>query len=156
MPTSSIPPESSGQPALLRHIVPVVFGGLVTLMLTVVTDNMLGAHGVLPSPGHPVFETGPLLLAAAYRGLFAMAGCHLAARLAPAGHPRIRYALVLGGLMLVLNVVGASTLWGQVPMWYSLSGIALTVPYAIIGGGTAARVMAGAETAPASTQPPTP
>ena len=119
-------------------------GGFVTLMLTVVTDNTLGAHEVLPTPGHPVFATGPLLLTAAYRGLFAILGCHLAARLAPAGNPRIRYAMALGAVMFVLNVIGASTLWGQVPMWYSLSGIALTVPYAMIGGATAARVMARA------------
>ena len=111
----------------------------MTVMLTIVTDNTLSAHGVLPSPEHPVFETGPLLLTAAYRGLFAILGCHMAGRLAPAGQPRIRYALALGFLMLVLNVMGAVSLWGQVPVWYSLAGIALTIPYAIIGGGTAAR-----------------
>ena len=132
-------PSPSESPALIRHILPIVAGGLVTVMLTIVTDNTLSAHGVLPSPGHPVFETGPLLLTAAYRGLFAILGCHMAARLAPAGQPRIRYALALGFLMLVLNVMGAVSLWGQVPVWYSLAGIALTIPYAIIGGGTAAR-----------------
>jgi hypothetical protein len=129
---------------LIRHILPVVAGGAVTLLLTIVTDNSLSAHEVLPAPDRPVFDTGPLLLAAAYRGLFAILGCHMAARLAPAGQPRIRYALALGGVMLVLNAIGAVSLWGQVPLWYSLSGIALTFPYAIIGGGTAARVMAGA------------
>jgi len=127
---------------LVRHIVPVIAGGVVTLLLTVVTDNSLSAHQVLPSPGSPVFETGPLLLIAGYRGLFAILGCHLAARMAPAGQPRIRYALALGGLLLAMNLVGAPSLWGRVPVWYSLSGIALTIPYAIIGGGTAVRVMA--------------
>jgi hypothetical protein len=137
-PTSPAP----GQTALISHIIPVVVGGAVTLLLTFVTDNALSAHQVLPAPGHPVFDTGPLLLLAAYRGVFAIIGCHFAARLAPEGNPRIRYALALGALMLVLNVIGASTLWGRVPIWYSLSGIALTVPYAIIGGGTAARMIA--------------
>ena len=112
------PPATPASPALLRHIVPVVVGGLVTLLLTVVTDNSLSAHAVLPAPGHPVFETGPLLLIAVYRGLFAIVGCHMAARLAPAGQPRIRYALALGGLMLALNVMGAMSLRGQVPLWY--------------------------------------
>ena len=121
---------------------PVVAGGLVTLLLTVVTDNTLSAHQVLPGGDRPVPATGSLLLAAAYRGLFAILGCHMAGRLAPAGQPRIRYALALGAVMLVVNVIGAVSLWGQVPAWYLLSGIALTIPYAIIGGGTAARVMA--------------
>jgi len=136
------PPPADHQPALLRHIMPVVAGGLVTLLLTVVTDNTLSAHQVLPGEDRAVPGTASLLLAAAYRGLFAILGCHMAARLAPAGQPRIRYALALGALMLVVNVIGAASLWGQVPAWYSLSGIALTIPYAIIGGGTAARVMA--------------
>ena len=136
------PPPADHQPLLLRHIMPVVAGGLVTLLLTVVTDNTLNVHQVLPGGGRPVPGSGSLLLAAAYRGLFAILGCHMAARLAPAGQPRIRYALALGALMLVVNVIGAASLWGQVPAWYSLSGIALTIPYAIIGGGTAARVMA--------------
>ena len=136
------PPEPSASPALIRHIIPVVAGGLVTFLLTFVTDSSLSAHQVLPAPEHPVFETGPLLLLAAYRGVFAILGCHMAARLAPPGNPRIRYALALGGVMFVLAVIGALTLQGHVPMWYALSGIALTVPYAIIGGATAARVMA--------------
>ena len=130
---------SSESPSRLRHILPVVAGGAITALLTIVTDNTLNAHGVLPSPGHPVFETGPLLLTAGYRGLFAILGCHMAARLAPPGQPRIRYALALGFLLLTLAVAGAVSLWGQVPSWYSLSGIALTIPYAIIGGGTASR-----------------
>ena len=83
MPQTS--PAHAPQPtALIRHIVPVVVGGAVTLLLTIVTDNWLGAHQVLPSPDNTVFETGPLLLTAAYRGLFAILGCHLAARMAPA------------------------------------------------------------------------
>jgi hypothetical protein len=136
-PDQSTPPP---QPALLRHIMPVVAGGVVTTLLNLVTDNSLNAHGVLPSPERPMFDTGPLLLVAAYRSLFAIVGCHLAARLAPAGQPRIRYALALGFVMLVLNIVGAGTLWGRVPLWYSLTGIALTIPAAIIGGGTAVRM----------------
>jgi hypothetical protein len=130
------------EPMLIRHIVPVLVGGAVTLLLTVVTDNALSGHEVLPGGGQQALTTTTLLLMAAYRGLFAIVGCHLAARLAPAGQPRMRYALGLGFLMLILNVIGAVSLRGQVPAWYSLSGIALTIPYAIIGGGTATRAMA--------------
>jgi len=130
------------QTSLIRHIIPVVIGGLITLVLTIATDSSLAAHGMLPGTEHPVSETGPLLLIAAYRGLFATLGCHFAARLAPAGNPRIRYALALGGVLFVMNVAGASTYRELVPMWYTLVSVAMTVPYAIIGGGTAARVMA--------------
>ena len=135
-------PAASTQPALVRHIIPVVVGGAVAVLLTFVTDNSLAGHGVLPSPDHPVFAVGPLLLTAAYRAVFLTLGCHMAARLAPDGQPRIRYALALGMLMLVLNVIGAVSLQGQVPMWFSLLGIALPVPCAIFGGGSGARAVA--------------
>lgn len=133
------------EPSLLRHILPVLAGGAVALLLTIVTDNTLGAHGLLPAPGQSMPGTGALLLVAAYRGLFVILGCHMAARLAPAGNPRIRYALGLGALIMVMNVIAAVSEWGRVPGWYSLSGIALTVPYAIIGGGTAVRAIARAQ-----------
>jgi hypothetical protein len=142
-PTPEQTSEPTPEPALTRHIVPVLVGGMVTLLLTVVTDNALSGHQVLPGRGVPVFNTSTLLLMLGYRGLFAILGCHLAARVAPADQPRMRYALGLGFLMLALNVVGAVSLAGQVPTWYSLCSIALTIPYAIIGGGTATRAMAG-------------
>ena len=128
------PAESKQTPpvALMRHIVPVLAGAVVTILLTVVTDSWLGARGVAP----------PLALAAGYRGLFTFLGGHLAARLAPAGQPRIRYAMTLAGLLTVMNVAGALSVGGQVPTWYLLAGIALPLPCAIVGGATAARAMA--------------
>ena len=133
---------TSPEPTLIRHIVPVFAGGLVTMLLTIVTDNALAGHDVLPGGGQGATGGSTLLLMAAYRGAFAVLGCHMAARLAPPDQPRMRYALGLGFLLMLLNIVGAVSLWGEVPMWYSLSGIALTIPYAIVGGGTAARAMA--------------
>jgi hypothetical protein len=124
------------QTALVRHIAPIVAGGLVTLVLTAVTASWMVARGILP----------PLPVDTAMRALFATLGCHLAARLAPAGNPRIRYALALGVVLMVLNVMAASARWGQVPSWYLLSGIVLPFPCAIIGGATAARAMSGGTT----------
>ncbi len=86
-----------------------------------------------------------MLLVSAYRGVFALVGCHMAARLAPAGQPRIRYALALGGLLLLLNVTGATSNRELFPAWYLLLNLALPIPWAIIGGGTAARVMASVD-----------
>jgi len=138
------PDTAPAQPALLRHIVPVVAGGVVILLLTIVTDNWLAARGLLPTAG-TVPTTASLLLVTAYRGLFAIVGCHMAARLAPPGQPRIRYALALGAMLLLLNLVGATSNQGLFPTWYVLVNLALPIPWAIIGGGTAARVMANVE-----------
>jgi len=138
------PETAPAQPALLRHIAPVAAGGVVILLLTIVTDNWLAARGLLPTAG-TVLTTASLLLVTAYRGLFAIVGCHMAARLAPPGQPRIRYALALGAMLLLLNLVGATSNQGLFPTWYVLMNLALPIPWAIIGGGTAARVMANVE-----------
>lgn len=140
---------SAAQPqvALLRHIVPVVFGGALTLLLTIVTDNWLIVRGLLPGGGVQAYGTGALAVAAAYRAAFAILGCHMAARLAPAGHPRLRYALALGFVLFVVSVGAASTMWGQTPRWYPLTGVAMSIPCAIIGGATAVRAMVAREAA---------
>jgi hypothetical protein len=131
------------EPLLLRHLVPVVVGGVATLALTIVTDNSLRGHEVLPGPGQPVVHTSTLWLMLAYRAVFAGVGCHLAARLAPLGQPRMRYALGLGFVLMALAGIGALMIREQVPTWYSLCSIALTIPAAILGGGTAARATGG-------------
>ena len=126
------------QPALIRHIIPVVVGVLITGMLTIVTTNWFSVRGLLPAPGAPA-TTGVLLLSIAYRGLFVVVGSHMAARLAPAGQPRIRYAIAAGVLVLAVNVVAALAERDAAPLWFLIANIALPVPCAIIGGGTAAR-----------------
>ena len=122
------------QTSLIRHIAPIVLGGFVTIVLTAVTARWMVARGVLP----------PLSVDAAMRAVFTILGCHLAARMAPAGNPRIRYALALGVVLMLLNVMAASARWGQVPSWYLLLGVVLPFPCAIIGGATAARAVEGA------------
>jgi hypothetical protein len=112
----------------------------MTLFLTIVTNGMMAANGVV-SADTAAPRTRVLLIVTGYRALFAVLGCHLASRLAPPGNPRIRYALALGMVLLVLNVFGALTSRGQVPMWYSLLAIALTIPCAIVGGATAVRAI---------------
>jgi hypothetical protein len=139
--------ESSGSgtglpaPSLLGHIVPVLVGVVVALVLTLVTSGMLAANGTLPPADVAARNTRALLIVTLYRALFAIVGSHLAARLAPTGNPRIPYALAVGMVLLALNAVGAVTTRGQVPLWYSLTAIALTVPCAILGGATAVRAM---------------
>jgi hypothetical protein len=135
---------TDSEPLLIRHIVPVLAGGAVVLLLTIVTDSTLSAHGAIGTAEGGVPTTGSLALMTAYRALFATVGCHLAGRLAPTGNPRMRYAMALGALLLLLTIVSAIGTRGQLPAWYAIANIALTFPCAIIGGGTAVRVMARA------------
>jgi hypothetical protein len=119
-------------PPIVRSIGAIVAGFLFIAMLALVTGAALQGAGMMPAPPEPMTDIGPVLLETAYVALFAIAGCWLAAWLAPS-HP-MRHALILGVLGLVFNVMGAVATWGQRPDWSILLNLALVMPYAWIGG----------------------
>ena len=128
---------------MLRSIVAVVTGFVVIAVLAIGTNMLLArvAPELFPESGI-VTHTGALLLALAYVAVYATAGCYLAARLAPS-RPML-HALVLGVLGLVFNVFGVVATWGQVPAWYAVAGLVLTMPYAWLGGRLRERELAAA------------
>ncbi len=68
-------------------------------------------------------NTCPSGLALAYRIVFAVVGCYIAARLGP-DRP-MQHAYVLGIVGLVLGIIGAAATWnagpGLGPKWYPLA-----------------------------------
>jgi len=116
-----------------RSIFAIAAGFLLIFALVTGTNIALAAAApdVFPASGI-VTDPLALVLALAYVAVYAIAGCYLAARLAPS--QPMRHALILGALGLAFNVLGVVLTWGQVPAWYSLAGLALTMPYAWIGG----------------------
>lgn len=135
--SAPVPP----QPALLRHILPVLVGGLLVAMLTVVTNNWLMAHGWIPEPSSMGDATGAMLFVVLFQAVITSIGSHMAARLAPDGQPRIRYALAVGVLLAIVGVAAASQAAGSLPTWYLLARIVSPIPASIVGGGTATRVL---------------
>lgn len=119
-------------PPIVRSILAIVAGFLFIAALAFGTGAALHAAGIVPAPDEPLTDTGQLLLETAYVAVFAIAGCWLAARLAPS-RP-MRHALILGLLGLAFNVMGAVTTWGQRPVWSVVLNLALVMPYAWIGG----------------------
>lgn len=120
------------QVALIRHILPVALGLFVVIALTLVTASWLTARGIIP----------PLAVDTLLRAGFLVLGSHLAARVAPAGNPRIRYGIAVGAVITLLNLLAASSGWGRLPNWYLIAGIVLPIPCAIVGGGSGARAVA--------------
>lgn len=118
---------------MIRSIVAVATGFILIFVLAMGTNALLAslAPQTFPSSGI-VTDPAALVLALVYVGVYAVGGCYVAARLAPR-HP-MRHALVLGALGLAFNVLGVVMTWGQVPAWYAFAGLALTMPYAWIGG----------------------
>ena len=113
-----------------------VFAGLVALFaVTTATDVVLHATGVFPPWGQPMSD-GLFLLATAYRIVYGVAGCYLAARLAP-DRP-MQHALALGIVGVLLSTAGAVATWSKGPefgpKWYALAVVAIALPCAWAGG----------------------
>jgi hypothetical protein len=119
-------------PPIARSILAIVAGFLFIGALSFGTDAALISAGLYPPHPEPVMDVGRVLLAAAYVAVFAIAGCWLAASLAP-NRPML-HALILGVLGLAFNVAGAAATWGQSPTWAVALNLLLVMPYAWIGG----------------------
>ena len=117
---------------MVRSIGAVIAGLIFIFATHTGTDFILEKIGVLPPLGQPLYDTGLLLLASAYRGIYSVLGCSITARLAPR-HP-MRHALILGGIGVALSTAGAVAMGDLSPAWYPLSLIALSLPYAWLGG----------------------
>ena len=113
-----------------------MLAGLVAiLVLSLGTDAMLRAVGLFPPWGQPMADA-LFVVASLYRGLYAVVGCALTARLAPA-RP-MHHALALGGLGVIVTSLGAVAKWNAGPEfgphWYPLTLIATSLPLARAGG----------------------
>lgn len=116
-----------------RSILAVLAGFVLIFALATGTNLLLAAVAPDTFPGSGIVtDNVALVLTLVYVAVYAIGGCYLTARLAPS-HP-MRHALILGALGLAFNVMGVVATWGQVPAWYSLIGLVLTMPYAWIGG----------------------
>ncbi|HUX43874.1 MAG TPA: hypothetical protein VMV57_03895 [Terracidiphilus sp.] len=120
---------------MLRSGGAVFAGVLVGVVLSLATDMLLRAMGVLPELGVRAAD-GALLLATAYRTVYGVAGSYLTAMLAPQ-RPML-HALVLGFLGLCATVAGTLATWNKGPEygphWYPIALIVLALPTAWVGG----------------------
>jgi len=89
---------------------------------------------VYPPWGQPMRDPVLLLLALAYRCVYAVVGSYIAARLAPRNP--MRHALGLGvvGLMVCLAGAIATTPMDLGPAWYPIALVLTALPCAWLGG----------------------
>ena len=128
----ALPPRRIG-----RSILAVLVGMVVTIAVTLATDEMLHRIGVFPPWGASMVGfDGALLLATVYRTVYGVLGSYLTAWLAPSrpmGH-----AMVGGAIGLAVSILGAAVTWNKGPAfgphWYPLALIVLALPTAWAGG----------------------
>jgi len=132
-PSTETPVGTTEAPRRPLRSVGAVAAGLVAIFaVTTATDAVMHATGVFPPVDAPPMSSALFLLAFAYRFVFDVAGCWLAARLAPS-RP-MRHALVLGSIGVLLSVAGAIAMWGAGPGWYPITLAASALPCAWLGG----------------------
>ena len=129
MPESNTPPRR-----LLRSLAAVLLGFVAVVVLSLGTDQVLHVLEVYPPWGQPMHDPALNLLALAYRSVYAVVGCYIAARFAP--HAPMRHALALGVLGLVLSLAGAiAAIPADLgPDWYPVALVLTALPCAWLGG----------------------
>lgn len=125
----------STQPSTTGRSIRALLAGFVTVViLSLSTDAIMHAIGVLPPMGEPAGDR-PMLIALLYRTLYAILGNYIVARLAP--NRPMPHALVSGLVGFVLSTAGAIATWNAGPAfgphWYPLALIATTMPCAWAG-----------------------
>ena len=119
---------------MTRSILAVV-AGLVFIFLTHLgTDQVMHVLGVLPPSGQPMNDPALNLLALSYRVVLSVAGCALAARLAPIAP--FAHAEMLGIIGTVLSALGVyvATTADLGPIWYPLALMVSSIPCGWAGG----------------------
>ncbi|AYB29220.1 hypothetical protein [Chryseolinea soli] len=117
---------------MIRLILSILAGFVVTAILSTGTDFAFESAGILPPYGQPLMDTGLLLLATSYRAIYQVIGSYLAALLA---RDRANTAVwTLGILGAAIWLVGGLTMKGYAPFWYSLLGAVLSLPTTLLGG----------------------
>ncbi|MEE2690592.1 MAG: hypothetical protein VX640_03520 [Pseudomonadota bacterium] len=125
-------------PPAVKSALAILAGLAVIVVASTAADLAFSAAGLLPPLDRPQdFTGGHWLFALAYRCAVSIAGCWLAARLAPS-RP-LRHALILGGIGVAISAAGAVVMSGVGPAWYPWSLAVLALPCAWAGGALYAR-----------------
>jgi hypothetical protein len=118
-----------------RSLAAVLAGALTGIALSVGTDLLLHAAGLMPAPGQPA-AASLLVAATIYRTIYGVLGAYLTAWIAP--YRPIAHVMTLGALGLLANLIGTISTWNKGPAygphWYPVALIVLAVPTAWLGG----------------------
>jgi hypothetical protein len=130
---------------MLKSVVAVVVGAVVSIVLSVGTDALMKVAGIFPAGTDGPMSDGLFVLATAYRAVYGVLGAYLTAWLAP-DRPMM-HALVLGALGMIAGIAGAVATWNKMPAmgpkWYPIALIVLAVPPAWLGAKLRLMQMSG-------------
>jgi hypothetical protein len=127
---------------MVRSFVAVIVGFFTIVLLFLAGDALL-RYVIIPRAFSDTgrTESVPLLLfMLLYVFAVGLLGCWLAARIAQ--RKAMKYALILGVVVLFFGLLGAITLWETAPPWYHILSVLLIMPAAWVGGTLGQRQLA--------------
>jgi len=118
-------------PSTLKSILAVVAGFLTVAVLSVITDEILHATGIMPRLA--MLPTDDALLALSYRSIFAVLGGYVTAKLAPQN--AMKHVWILAGIGLLGGLAGALGMPPEYgPKWYAWAIAIEAIPLVWLGG----------------------
>lgn len=115
----------------LKSVGAVLAGFFVIVVLSISADTILKIIGILPWD-HLYVSNGLIFFVIFYRSVFSVAGCYLAARMAPGN--AIKHAIALGILGVIVSSAGTIAASDLGPDWYGWTLAGLALPLAWLGG----------------------
>lgn len=112
---------------MLRLILAVIAGFIITAVLSTGTDFALQAAGI----AGPIFDNQLLMVATVYRFIYQVAGVYVGCLIAKDRAKAL--AWTSGILGTVLWLVGGIAQKDISPLWYPITGAILSIPSALLG-----------------------
>jgi len=110
-----------------------VLAGMITIVaLSVGTDWGMEELGIFPPTDKGLAAPWMLMVALAYRCLFAVAGGYVTAMLAP--NRPMRHAIILGIIGVAASILGTIVGWDLSAHWYPILLIITSLPCTWLGG----------------------
>ena len=118
-----------------KSAIAILAGFFTVVFLSLGTDEILHLFKIYP-PWDQMMSDEMFGLATAYRAVYNVIGCYVAARLAQ--ERPMRHAMLLGWLGALVALLGAVLTWNHQPplgpRWYSVVLIVIALPCAWLGG----------------------
>ena len=123
---------------ILKSIGAVVAGFATVFILSIGTDFLLEKLGIFPLPSEQgLFITWMLVVAFAYRSVYAVLGGYITAMLAP--DKPMRLVTILGIIGTIVGFVGVYVGWNLSHHWYPIALAVTAFPLVWLGGKLRAR-----------------
>jgi hypothetical protein len=119
---------------LWRSTGAILLGIVAVVVLSLATDQLFHVLEVYPPWGQPMYDSGLLVLALAYRCIYNVVGGYVTARIAPRNP--MRHVWILGFTGVALGLAGAIVTipLHMGPAWYPISLVVTALPFTWLGG----------------------